>query len=477
MNEMDSQRDQEDSDKDENQASGRMEGKLGTLKFTADEYTAWCLPWMNSLIIKVLGASFPTYLIRDRVNRMWQPKDPLKIIPLNNRYYIRWRPNFNPWKADLQCNIAAWIRLPDVHFEFYNVESLRRIGNMVGKMIKIDRSTSVYDKGGFARICVEIDLTQPLLPTYMVFGEEWTIVYEGLHQVCFKCGKYGHQKGECPLCQPIRPEKNNDSQGTSTGTENEDKNAGENEGSVGSNPDAVTGGQKVVTGGADEGGSPFGKLRMLRRESRGVFNMAGSKQGINGDIKLPVDQDISGNKIPSQRIGVKKEAKQGMNENKRETIKDRAPPKTEWIQVGAKRKNVNGWKLKGKENQPPARERIRRSMLMGHGLEPTQVNPFHVLQVVEPNENSLDTAAITKVKEGGRPGPSVSQRVEQPSNMEALTELNPGTLSCNLNTTEGMGLSQDNVLMHHQGLDATMIDQDKSEEELETPPNTLLVSP
>ncbi|KAI9109079.1 hypothetical protein K1719_019702 [Acacia pycnantha] len=118
---------------------------------------------------------------------MWRPKDPLKIIPLNNGYYIvsfsnkedkeyafqegpwmiedhylivqRWRPNFNPWKADLQCNIAAWIRLPDVPFEFYNVESLRRIGNMVGKMIKIDRSTSIYDKGGFARICVELDLT------------------------------------------------------------------------------------------------------------------------------------------------------------------------------------------------------------------------------------------------------------------------------------------------------------------------------
>ncbi|KAI9088270.1 hypothetical protein K1719_029991 [Acacia pycnantha] len=127
MNEQDSQRVQEETDKEESQATGRMEGKPGALKFSAEEYTAWCLPWMNSLIIKVLGASFPTYLIRDRVNRMWRPKDPLKIIPLNNGYYIvsfsnkedkeyafqegpwmiedhylivqRWRPNFNPWKV------------------------------------------------------------------------------------------------------------------------------------------------------------------------------------------------------------------------------------------------------------------------------------------------------------------------------------------------------------------------------------------
>ncbi|KAI9112455.1 hypothetical protein K1719_016378 [Acacia pycnantha] len=503
MNEMDARRDQEDSDKDENQALGRMEGKPGALKFTAEEYTAWCVPWMNSLIIKVLGASFPTYLIRDRVNRMWRPKDPLKIIPLNNGYYIvsfsnkedkeyafqegpwmiedhylivqRWRPNFNPWRADLQCNIAAWIRLPDIPFEFYNVESLRRIGNMVGKMIKIDRSTSVYDKGGFARICVEIDLTQPLLPTYMVFGEERTIVYEGLHQVCFKCGKYGHQKGECPLCQPIRPEKNNDPQGTSTGTENEEENAGNKEDPVGTKPAAATGGEKVVTGGADEG-SPFGKLRMLRRESRGVFNMAGSKQGISGDIKVTVDQDISGKKISSQRIGVKKDVKQAMNENKRETIKDRAPPKTEWIQVGAKRKNVNGGKLKGKDNQPPARERIRRSMPMGHGLEPIKANPFHVLQVREPNENSPDTKAISNVIEGDRPGPSVTHPVEHCNSMEAVNELNPGMSVCNPNNTEDTGPSHDNALMHHQGLDANMVDQDKSEEELETTPNTLLVS-
>ncbi|KAI9112722.1 hypothetical protein K1719_016225 [Acacia pycnantha] len=226
MNEKDSQCDLDESDDDDNLEARRMEGKPGKLNFTAEEYAAWYMPWMNSLIIKVLGATFPTYMIRDRINRMWRPKDPLKLIPLSNGYFIvsfsnkedrayafqegpwmiedhyltvqRWRPNFNPHKADIQCNIAAWVRLPDVPFEFYNVESLRRIGNMIGEMIKIDRSTSIYDKGGFARICVEIDLKKPLLPSYLVFGEERSIVYEGLHQVCFKCGQYGHQKIACP---------------------------------------------------------------------------------------------------------------------------------------------------------------------------------------------------------------------------------------------------------------------------------------
>ncbi|KAI9082462.1 hypothetical protein K1719_035605 [Acacia pycnantha] len=181
MNGKEPLRDLEESDEETNPMEARLEGKPGRLSFSAEEYTNWCLPWMNSLIIKVMGASFPTYVIRDRINRMWRPKETLKLIPLSNGYFVvsfsnkedrkyafqegpwmiedhylivqRWRPNFNPWKADFQCVIAAWVRLPDVPFEFYNVESLGRIGNMIGKMIKVDRSTSIYDKGGCAHLC------------------------------------------------------------------------------------------------------------------------------------------------------------------------------------------------------------------------------------------------------------------------------------------------------------------------------------
>ncbi|KAI9116678.1 hypothetical protein K1719_012336 [Acacia pycnantha] len=65
-------------------------------------------------------------------------------------------------------------------------------------MIKVDRSTSIYDKGEFARICVEVDLQQPLLPAFTVFGEDKQLVYEGLHLVCFGCGLYGHECESCP---------------------------------------------------------------------------------------------------------------------------------------------------------------------------------------------------------------------------------------------------------------------------------------
>ncbi|KAI9112343.1 hypothetical protein K1719_016866 [Acacia pycnantha] len=225
-----------------------------------------------------------------------RPKNPLKLIPLSNGYYIvsfsnkedreyafqegpwmiedhylivqRWRPNFNPWKADLQCNIAAWIRLLDVPFEFYNVESLRRIGSMVGRMIKVDRSTSVYDKGGFARVCVEIDLKKPLLPSYTVFGEECPIIYEGLHNVCLACGKYGHQKARCNVGQEADKDKEN-----VQGMANPEA---DNVNGVKLSTETGVGDSNNTTGEEVDEECRFGKIRILKREFRG--NPIGSQK-------------------------------------------------------------------------------------------------------------------------------------------------------------------------------------------------------
>ena len=76
--------------------------------------------------------------------------------------------------------------------------SLGLIGNMIGKVVKIDQSMSINEKGGFARICVDIDLQSPLLLAFKIFDEERQLVYEGLHLLCFGCGRYGHERMVCP---------------------------------------------------------------------------------------------------------------------------------------------------------------------------------------------------------------------------------------------------------------------------------------
>ncbi|KAI9128984.1 hypothetical protein K1719_000467 [Acacia pycnantha] len=58
------------------------------LTMTLEQYMSWCKPWMNSLIIKVLGLSVSKHMLIDRVRRMWKPKQPLKVVPLSYEYYI-----------------------------------------------------------------------------------------------------------------------------------------------------------------------------------------------------------------------------------------------------------------------------------------------------------------------------------------------------------------------------------------------------
>ncbi|MED6201368.1 hypothetical protein PIB30_094244 [Stylosanthes scabra] len=52
-------------------------------------------------------------------------------------------------------------------------------------------------KGRYARICVEIDLSKQLVPKISVLGSELFLEYEGLHQICFSCEKYGHKADNC----------------------------------------------------------------------------------------------------------------------------------------------------------------------------------------------------------------------------------------------------------------------------------------
>ncbi|CAL0319884.1 unnamed protein product [Lupinus luteus] len=118
---------------------------------------------------------------------------------LANHYLIvqRWHPFLLTNETEVQ-KIAVWIRIPNLPIKLYNQRFLTRLGSGVGKMLKIDHLTSIHSRGKFARIYVEVNLAKQLIPTIKVMGQVLNLEYEGLHQICFTCGKYGHRLEGCP---------------------------------------------------------------------------------------------------------------------------------------------------------------------------------------------------------------------------------------------------------------------------------------
>ncbi|KAI9119560.1 hypothetical protein K1719_009436 [Acacia pycnantha] len=68
---------------------------------------------------------------------------------------------------------------------------------LLGEAVKIDYMTESRGREKYARIAVIVDLLKPLIPCIKVDGKSFYIEYEGLPQICFKCGKYVHLKDRC----------------------------------------------------------------------------------------------------------------------------------------------------------------------------------------------------------------------------------------------------------------------------------------
>ncbi|KAL0297840.1 UNVERIFIED_CONTAM: hypothetical protein Scaly_3081500 [Sesamum calycinum] len=64
----------------------------------------------------------------------------------------------------------VWIRFPEMPVEFFQEELLMRIGNRIGRAVKVDETTMAASRGRYARVCVEVDLTKPLVSMITLLG-------------------------------------------------------------------------------------------------------------------------------------------------------------------------------------------------------------------------------------------------------------------------------------------------------------------
>ena len=118
-----------------------------------------------------------------------------------NFVLIPWVPFFDPYSTIIS-NVDQWLRIPRLPWEFWDAACLSDLLKNVGPVVRIDQNTLLRLKGKFARVCVNLNVTQPLPGSILVVRPQGCLriplIYEGLHEVCPLCGGESHQLQSCP---------------------------------------------------------------------------------------------------------------------------------------------------------------------------------------------------------------------------------------------------------------------------------------
>ncbi|MCI02300.1 hypothetical protein A2U01_0023332, partial [Trifolium medium] len=195
-------------------------------KVTMDEklFQDLCSPWKEALVVKLLGKNVGYNIMKDRLRNLWRLSGGFEIMDVDNGFYMvkcerladrekivsdgpwmlfdhylavaRWTPDFASPHAKVEKTLV-WIRFPGLNLVYYDESVLLGLASVVGTPVKVDTNTLKVERGRFARICVEIDLTLPVVGKVNVNGHWYKVQYEGLHIICGSCGCYGHHTRDC----------------------------------------------------------------------------------------------------------------------------------------------------------------------------------------------------------------------------------------------------------------------------------------
>lgn len=197
---------------------------LPKIIISKDMFKELCHPWQEALIVKLLGKSVGYRIMQHRLSVLWKLSGGFELMDVDHGYYMvkfdleedrekvigggpwmifdhylavsKWSPDFVSTTAKVEKTLV-WIRFPGMNLVYYDESLLLAMASVVGKPIKVDEHTLRIERGRFARVCVEIDLNQPVVGKICVNDTWYKIEYEGLHVLCGRCGCYGHVTRNC----------------------------------------------------------------------------------------------------------------------------------------------------------------------------------------------------------------------------------------------------------------------------------------
>ncbi|XP_056688226.1 uncharacterized protein [Spinacia oleracea] len=183
--------------------------------------------WNSSIICYVVGANPPIHVMEGFIRRIWKKINVDKVVLVKKGIYlVRFltmdmrdkvttghfffdnKPMVvKPWSVDMDMEkeeikfVPIWIQLC-LNFKYWGEKSLFKFVSQLGKPIKRDAATVSRDKLQYARVLVDMPLTQKL-PDQVTFMNEHgelvqvPITYEWKLTICDNCKLVGHLAAEC----------------------------------------------------------------------------------------------------------------------------------------------------------------------------------------------------------------------------------------------------------------------------------------
>lgn len=212
-----------------------VEGLTGreskTIVFEAGEGDAIVpqLNFSNSLVGRLCADKQPNgFFLIDVMKKAWSSRKNVTAREWKKNFFVfgfenaadrDWVLSQQPWHFDNYLFAVApldgsqqpsnvsisrcsfWLRTYDLPLHCMRTNIIRALGQKVGTVEDID--THINYSGSFARLKVNLDITEPLLRGLTVAFEGkklWIpLKYESLPIYCFNCGIIGHQSRKCDM--------------------------------------------------------------------------------------------------------------------------------------------------------------------------------------------------------------------------------------------------------------------------------------
>lgn len=181
--------------------------------------------WEKAVVVYVVGGYVSVDIIRGYIRKHWTNVTMPIIHAHEEGYYVlrfnsddecseilkggpyflnkapmivkKWSSNFD-FKEEILRVIPVWVRLPSLPLHCWGVESLSRIVSAVGVPIIADECTAKQLKVSYARVLVEVDITQEFVKEIKIrdtTGREFIqkAIPEWRPFYCRTCNKVGHE--------------------------------------------------------------------------------------------------------------------------------------------------------------------------------------------------------------------------------------------------------------------------------------------